>query len=211
MSWEDAMLFLCVLAALANICVGCQNIQLYHGTLSSSLEIESVTLPPSATSCNCCGLCHQNTACGSLTFQPEDGRCTLYSAVGGPAVFNRVRGGGKQFFFMPGRSQSGEFCRSDSDCVTAGDLCRGRMCTTDDTVTCRDFYLLNGALRSDRYWGFLAGREILLQCFMGNRGGFTKLVHATPSAQWNATSRLNYTIYGNDGTAKTSSRYSILW
>ncbi|KAF0289715.1 hypothetical protein FJT64_012070 [Amphibalanus amphitrite] len=201
-----------LLAALLGAAAGCQDIQLYFGRLPSSMEIESVTLLPSATSCSCCGLCHRNPACQSLTFRADDNQCILYSSVGGLADFDRkAPWTNEKFFFMPGRSQSGEFCQTDSDCITSGDFCRGRICTTDDTLTCRDFYDINNNLRSDRYWGYIAGREILLGCSMGSRRGLTQLMRTWPSEQWTAASRLNMTTYNNDGTARTNNLQSILW
>ena len=190
----------------------CQDIQLYFGHLSSSLEIASDTLLPPATSCNCCGRCHRNPLCKSFMFSTSSRQCILYGTTGGPEHFTRERTNSKEmFFFLPGRSQTNEFCRSDSDCVTDGDFCRGRICTTDDTVTCRDYYMFNNELRSERYWGFIAGREILLDCSMGRDGGYTKLVFASPSNDWAETNRLNSTTYGSDGTARTTKQYSILW
>ena len=212
MTTITTMLPAALITGLLHVTTGCQNIQLYFGHLSSSLEIESVSLRSGATACNCCGLCHKNPACKSLMFQTDRRECVLYSTVGGPAVFGRERSRSKEtFYFMPGRSKTDEFCNSDSDCITAGDFCRGRICTTDTTVTCRDFFLYNNNLRDERYWGYIAGRQLLLECSMGRREGYTKLVHATPSRDWSETSRLNHTTYYTDGTARTSRLYSILW
>ena len=206
------MLLALLASSLLVVVTGCQSNQLYFGLLETS-PLEESTLPGPSTACNCCGLCHSNAACKSLAFNTDSGQCRLYGTVGGPGNYKRDSywSHKNQFFFMPNSSLTNEFCRSDDDCITDGDSCRGRICTTDATVTCRDHYLLNDRLPSHRYWGFVAGQEILLECTMGGRGGYTKLLTAWPSGDWTTANRLNRTLYGSDGTATTWSQYSILW
>ncbi|XP_043195217.1 uncharacterized protein LOC122366743 [Amphibalanus amphitrite] len=201
-----------LLVLAAHIATGCLNNQLYFGRLTSSLELESFSLRDGSTACNCCGLCSQNAACLSFTLDKNSRQCTLYSAVGGPAEFNRDSRWNhhNQFFFKPNSSRTGEFCRSDRDCVTTGDACRGRICTADPTVTCRDLHQINSELPDHRYWAYIADKEMLVKCSM-RRGGYTLLLNASPSARWTVQSRLNLTSYEEDGTPDTDGLYSILW
>ena len=201
---------------LLEVSQACQDIPEYYGRLDSSLQISANTLPNSATSCNCCGLCHQSTGCKSFSFRTDNKECTLYSRVGGYGEFTRQRenSGVSQFFFLPASSETGEFCRQDSDCVTAGDACRGRICTTDPAVTCRRIKDRNGALPDHRYWGYISGEEMQLYCRMeGGYNGATLLLAShnqpTDGVAWSADNIL-YKIHPRVSYPNEWTDYSIL-
>ncbi|KAF0314610.1 hypothetical protein FJT64_014947 [Amphibalanus amphitrite] len=211
-------LFVCVwiIGYMFEVARACLDIPEYYGGLDSSLVIGASTLASPASSCNCCGLCHQDTACRSFSFRTDTGECTLYSRVGGYGEFQRQPAGSQvtQFFFMPSSSGSDEFCRSDSDCVTPGDACRGRICTSEPTVTCRRAWERNGALPDHRYFGYLDGQEHRLYCRMqGQYSGATLLLasHNVPTdgVAWSADNVL-YKLHPRDGYPSEAIDYSIL-
>ena len=162
--WRRLLLALAVLHTSR----GCQEISGYFGTLDASSELAAHTLTDSGSSCQCCALCHAATACKSLSFDTSSQRCTLYGKVASYADFRRQHETEHtaQYFLMPGKSLSGEFCRRDADCLADGDLCRGRVCTTDSMLTCRDLHRANPALPDHRYWSLLDGQQVLVYCRM---------------------------------------------
>ena len=188
----------------------------FFGTLDASLELESITLPPSGSTCTCCGLCYQRSSCGSFSFHMDSNECILYSTVGQYSTFSRQRRNyhSRQFFIRPGRSQAGEFCRADSDCVDDGLFCRGRMCTDRSVISCRTIYLQNSALPNHRYMGFVDNTDLMLYCRMStNYEGATLMLSSnypySYGQAWTAENVLDKTFevdeYPNDDTD-----YSIL-
>ena len=194
----------------------CMNISEYMGTLDSSLEIAGYTYSSSATSCSCCGLCHQKSDCKSFSFRTDNKECILYNKVGGYGDFSREsqQNHNTQFFFMPKSSLTNEFCRTDTDCVTSGDFCRGRICTSDTTITCRDAFDQNNALPDHRYWGFINGQEMRLRCRMegGFRGATLLLASIDPPTDgvaWSTANILDKT-FDKDNYPNEWTDYSIL-
>ncbi|KAF0306059.1 hypothetical protein FJT64_022370 [Amphibalanus amphitrite] len=170
---------LLLLAAILHQSRACQEIYEYFGTLDASHVVSNYTLNSAGTSCQCCALCHKHPTCQSFSFDTRSLRCTLYDKVASSTDFYRQRESAHsaQYFLMPARSRSGEFCRRDADCVTPGDLCRGRTCTTATTVTCRDIHRAGPRLPDHRYWSVLNGQQVLTYCRMeGGFGGATLLL-----------------------------------
>ena len=212
---RSGLLFL-VTVWLFRLSQACVDIPDYFGTLDSSLIIASSTLTTSSTSCNCCGLCHQNPACKSFSFGTTTKECVLYGKIGNYVSLARERqdSHSTQYFIMPFSSQTNEFCHSDADCLTAGDSCRGRICTSDPIVTCRDLYLLNSALPDHRYWGYVDGRELKLYCRMeGEYAGATLLLASqdppTDGVQWSTENILDK-VYDREDYPNEDTDYSIL-
>ena len=168
----------CLLLTLALVTEACMETAWSKGYLGTDNSFESFT-SRSGSSCSCCGLCHQYTAwCASFSFNVYTGECRLHRTV---ASYSTLRANsGWRYFVMPGRSQHHQFCRHDSDCLTKGDFCRGRVCTDLDTVTCRVIY---ETLRAGRKFGdwptmytWLSNEPRQLTCRMRHDGaGFTKL------------------------------------
>ena len=145
-----------------------------NGYLNQSTDLPSVTLAsprasPDAGSCSCCALCHQNTACASLSFNTDTQECRLHRVV---ASYASLVIGGKswRYFVMPGRSQHEQFCRHDSDCQKKGDFCRGRVCNNLTKVTCRTIYHGFGAKRKygerPKMYGWIRNDTPRLSCWM---------------------------------------------
>ncbi|KAF0292043.1 hypothetical protein FJT64_001067 [Amphibalanus amphitrite] len=85
--------------------------------------------------------------CASLSFNSVTSECELYSSVASYATLQPDSDNEWSYYVMPGRSETGQFCRQDSDCVTSGDFCRGRLCTSLDKVTCRTIADTFGSIR----------------------------------------------------------------
>ncbi|KAF0292044.1 hypothetical protein FJT64_001068 [Amphibalanus amphitrite] len=108
------------------------------GRMDAAERLQALTISSGqANSCTCCALCYQRQTCASLSFNSVTFECELYSSVASYATLQPDSDNEWSYYVMPGRSETGQFCRQDSDCVTSGDFCRGRFCTSLDKVTCR--------------------------------------------------------------------------
>ena len=152
------------------------------GTLSSPIATHTLS-PAQATSCHCCALCHQMADCASLSFSEAAGECRLYNTVANYTTLQPDNNW--RYFVMPRRSGHHQFCRQDSDCLTEGDRCRGRVCTNLPAVTCRVIYdtfgarerFSSGTTREVWMSGWLNNADIPLACMMGGDfEGYTVLL-----------------------------------
>ena len=156
-----------------------------HGHLGNETLLSGTTLTDATSgSCRCCGLCHRNPACASLSFNILTAECELYSSVASYATLQPDPEEEWSYFVMPERSETGQFCRQDSDCLVEGEACRGRVCTERSSVTCRVICEEFGAgTRYGRYipglYGWLNGQTLMLTCWMTGSGeGFTQLLNS---------------------------------
>ena len=161
-----------------------------HGHLGNETLLSGTTLTDASSgSCRCCGLCHRNPACASLSFNILTAECELYSSVASYATLQPDAEEEWTYFVMPGRSETGQFCRQDSDCLVEGEACRGRVCTERSSVTCRVICEEFGA--GTRYgwyipgmYGWLNGQTLMLTCLMTwSDEGFTQLLYS-PYMGW---------------------------
>ncbi|XP_043222874.1 uncharacterized protein LOC122382058 [Amphibalanus amphitrite] len=202
MAARRALLLATLLVWPPDPAAGCASTVLQGGTLADSELVE----PPvsTATSCACCGLCHQRRHCASLSFTAADGTCRLYRTV---PDFRRLRvAAGSALFVRPGRSEHRQFCRLDTDCLEPDDRCYGRLCTTDVTVTCRDLSETYGAPASGLFYGSVDGATIRLYCReMNGTTGWTKIGYfTTGSTGWDRSNILERNVDNPHGA------YSLL-
>ena len=181
-----------------------------HGYLEQTSDLPSVTFAsPRAGTCACCALCHQDTACASLSFNTDTQECRLHRIVASYSTL-KVDGDSWKYFVMPGRSQHEEFCRHDSDCQVKGDFCRGRVCTDLNTVTCRTIYETFGVKRRFGEWaqmyGWIRNETLRLACWMSYAWpGYTRILKSTKGF---AFTRANIGYYNANLTEPGA--YSIL-
>ncbi|KAF0292042.1 hypothetical protein FJT64_001066 [Amphibalanus amphitrite] len=175
------------------------------GRMDSGQRLQALTISsPQAGRCTCCALCHQETNCASLSFNSATSVCELYSSV---ASFSTLRPDSTNqwsYYVMPGRSETGHFCRQDSDCVTSGDFCRGRFCTSLDKVTCRTIADTFGSIRhfavTPTVYGWFNGRPMTLKCWMTSGGeGFTAVLISTRGFQFDSTTLMEHNTQLQDG------------
>ena len=94
------------------------------------------------------------------------------------------------YHFLHGRSQSGEYCSADSDCLQEGERCVGYTCQQEEHLTCRTLRDVHGVNESGVHWGAVGGLTVPLYCDMAYQGGGWTLLAAGGGATWNATSAL---------------------
>ena len=175
------------------------------GRMDAGHRLQAVTISPSqAGSCTCCGLCHQETGCVSLSFNSATSECELYSSVASYATLQPDSANQWTYYVMPGRSETGQFCRQDSDCVTVGDSCRGRFCTTLDKVTCRTVADTFGSIRhyavEPTIYGWVKGKQVMLNCWMTSAGyGYTAILWSVRGFQFDSSTVMEYNLQLDSG------------
>ena len=175
------------------------------GRMDAGQQLQARTIAsPQAGSCTCCALCHQDTNCASISFNSATSECELYSTVASYATLRPDSNSEWAYYVMPGRSETGQFCRQDSDCVTDGDFCRGRFCTSLDKVTCRTIAVTFGSIRhydkTPTIYGFFNGKHLKLKCWMTSGGdGFTTVLWSTRGLQFDSTTLMEYNPQLEDG------------
>lgn len=183
---------------------GCSEGAWSNGYLPSSYAMSSVTV---ASSCSCCGLCHQTQGCASFSFSSSSGSCSLYSIVAGYDTL--VKDDGLQHFLMPGRSRQHQFCRADSDCVESGDACRARVCTSHQMVTCAVIRHTFGAQKRFgsyvRMFGWVENEEVRFFCYMGENTGATRVLQMTRGFQFNKKTVERFNTYLEEGQPDSQS------
>ena len=207
------MLLLVILSSVLQVGAACQQIPLYYGTLDPSLAIPGGTTTGVTSSCQCCAFCHHEQRCKSFSFRPNDGRCTLYSKVGGYPTFYRQAADEEkdEFYMMPRSSTTGEFCRENNDCLT-GEPCLANVCTNNRTITCLTIKELNSETYTHTFWGAVDGTEIRLSCMMARHGGgWTMLVDSPYNHAWTQGDIDSLNSIGDGPMQKMGTSYSALW
>ena len=168
------------------------------GRMDSDQRLQARTIAsPQAGSCTCCALCHQDINCASVSFNSATSECELYSTVASYATLRPDSNSEWTYYVMPGRSETGQFCRRDSDCVTDGDFCRGRFCTSLDKVTCRTINDNFGSIRhysvEPTVYGWIQGEQMVLKCWMTSVGyGYTTILWNERGLRFNGSSLLKH-------------------
>ena len=179
-------------------CQACMETAWRHGRLDTSQRLSTVNISdPQAGSCVCCAFCHQQTGCASLSYNSATSECELYSTVASYATLQPDLTSEWTYYVMPGRSATDQFCRQDSDCVTAGDFCRGRFCTSLDKVTCRTLGDLFGGIRHydvmPIIYGWVQGTQLKMICWMTQGGeGYTTVLWSARGLQLDSTTVMKY-------------------
>ena len=192
------------------------------GRLPASEVLQVVTLSgPASSSCTCCALCYRQPACASFSFNPPTAECELYSSVASYVTFQPKWEKRWRYFVMPGRSETGQFCRQDSDCLEEEDTCRGRVCTDLNKVTCAtlaETFAIGGNSTAepcaiganstrDIYYGWLDNEEFKMKCQMPQEGRPNTLLFINERGfEFNDTTILEF----NKEMDKHTRPYSIL-
>lgn len=154
--------------------MACKTVPGYGLALKTQFSLGSFTLKSEASTCQCCALCYANPDCKSLSYEDSTKDCELYSRVGGYGDVKLKKSSKKlSYFFMEGKSDSNEFCVDDADCLTPGEFCSAHICTTDETVTCKDIYRLAPSLGNSNYWISIGRQRLPSFCWHGKLAGFT--------------------------------------
>ena len=168
------------------------------GRMDGDQRLRAMTLPaPRADSCVCCAFCHHQPGCASLSFNQLTGDCELYSSVASYATLQPDSEEEWTYFVMPGRSETGQFCREDSDCLEDGEFCRGRFCTALDKVSCRTVADTFGSIRhystDPVIYGYINGVDVKTYCWMTREGeGFTTILWSENGLRFNSTALMQY-------------------
>ncbi|KAF0308865.1 hypothetical protein FJT64_019971 [Amphibalanus amphitrite] len=170
------------------------------GRMDADQQLQVLTIAPSQDGgCTCCAHCHYRPRCASLSFNSATSECELYSSVASYSTLQPDYARQWSYYVMPGRSESGQFCRQDSDCTASGDFCRGRFCTSLDKVTCRTVAETFGSIRhyavEPPIFGWIDGKEISVVCWMTLSGkGYTNILWSVNGFSFSFSTLMNYDL-----------------